>query len=164
MPGLLLLLLGRESSHQFALTGGRRPDSIIEAGNQNALLLICEGPQCPDEPPGGVGEVTRQTGVRIIPHRPYPQLDIHYATATELHVEAAFVVRDASFPDASVCRKPFLVSSDEVTQRRTADLLFALDEKDDAISQVSMYRAHAIDVAHPSADLSLVACTRSAML
>jgi hypothetical protein len=44
MPGLLLLLLGGQSRQQFALTGGRRPDSIIEAGNQNALLLIFEGP------------------------------------------------------------------------------------------------------------------------
>jgi hypothetical protein len=158
MPGLLLLLLGRESSQQFALTGGRWPDSIIEAGNQNALLLIFEGPQSPDEPPGGVGEVTIQTGVRIILDRPYPQLDIHYATATELHVEAAFVVRYTSFPDASVCRKPILVSSDEVTQRRTANLLFALDEKDNAIRQVSIDRSHRIEGGQPRDEFSFVVC------
>src|SRR6266700_358587 len=93
MLGLLLLLLGRESRQQFALTGGRWPDSIIEAGKQNALLLIFESPQCPDEPPGGVGDGTIPTGVRIIFGRPYPQLDIHHATANELPVEAAFVVR-----------------------------------------------------------------------
>src|SRR5260370_40567912 len=100
MLGLLLLLLGRESRQQFALTGGRWPDSIIEAGKQNALLLILESPQSPDEPPGGVGEGTIPSAVRIICDRPGRPLDIRYATATEPHVEAAFVVRWCAFPYA----------------------------------------------------------------
>src|SRR6266851_5407006 len=95
MLGLFLLLLGGQSRQQFALSCGRWPDGIIEAGNQNALLLIFEGPQGPDEPPRGIGQVTIQTGVRISLHRPYPQLDIHHATRPKLHMETAFVVRYA---------------------------------------------------------------------
>src|SRR5262249_21264764 len=78
----LLLLLGGQSCQQLALSRGRWPDGIIEAGDENTLLLIFEGPQRPDEPPGGVGQVTVRTGVCIFLDRPYPQFDIYYATAT----------------------------------------------------------------------------------